>query len=168
MALTDLTTYLDWPGLTQVFRVERTWRARGTTKRAVQYGITRLYSETGTPALCAAAARQWGDRGPAAPAQRRDLRRRRQPRPCRAGPHRAGAAAGCHLCCIVMGQTPVSAQERASRNCFVRHARIGLQGMYSAVSSSVYASLHSAVRQCITRNDVSKWQPDDATGTKRL
>jgi predicted transposase YbfD/YdcC len=42
VATTDLTAYLDWPGIAQVFRVERTWTAHGVTKQAVQYGITSL------------------------------------------------------------------------------------------------------------------------------
>jgi len=41
-ASTDLNGYLDWPGLGQVFRLERTWRERGVDKRAVHYGITSL------------------------------------------------------------------------------------------------------------------------------
>ena len=35
VASTDLTAYLDWPGLAQVFRLERTWRERGTAKHAL-------------------------------------------------------------------------------------------------------------------------------------
>jgi len=42
VASTDFNDYLDWPGVAQVFRLERTWRARGRDKRAVQYGITSL------------------------------------------------------------------------------------------------------------------------------
>lgn len=42
VASTDLNHYLDWPGLAQAFRLERTWRERGTTKRAIHYGITSL------------------------------------------------------------------------------------------------------------------------------
>lgn len=41
-ASTDLTGYLDWPGLAQVFRLERTWREQGTPHRALRYGITSL------------------------------------------------------------------------------------------------------------------------------
>ena len=48
-ASTDLTAYLDWPGLAQVFRLEHTWRVRGTTKRTLHYGITSLAPETGPP-----------------------------------------------------------------------------------------------------------------------
>ncbi len=33
VASTDLTGYLDWPGLAQVFRLERTWREHGQTTR---------------------------------------------------------------------------------------------------------------------------------------
>lgn len=42
IASTDLNAYLDWPGVAQVFRLERTWRERGIPKRAVHYGITSL------------------------------------------------------------------------------------------------------------------------------
>lgn len=42
VASTDLNTYLDWPGVAQVFRLERTWRERGQAKRVVRYGITSL------------------------------------------------------------------------------------------------------------------------------
>lgn len=42
VASTDLNHYLDWPGLAQVFRLERTWRERGEDHRAIHYGITSL------------------------------------------------------------------------------------------------------------------------------
>jgi predicted transposase YbfD/YdcC len=42
IASTDLTDYLAWPGAPQVFRLERTWREHGQTKRARHYGITSL------------------------------------------------------------------------------------------------------------------------------
>ena len=42
VASTDLTAYLDWPHLAQVFQLERTWRQGGTDHRAVHYGITSL------------------------------------------------------------------------------------------------------------------------------
>jgi len=45
---TDLVGYLDWPGLAQVFRVERTWWEQGKQKRQVRYGITSLPPEIGT------------------------------------------------------------------------------------------------------------------------
>ncbi len=45
IASTDLVGYSDWPGLAQVFRVERTWQERGEAKRAVRYGITSLPCE---------------------------------------------------------------------------------------------------------------------------
>jgi predicted transposase YbfD/YdcC len=44
LASTDLTGYLDWPDVAQVFRLERTWRDQGTPKRTVHYGITSLPS----------------------------------------------------------------------------------------------------------------------------
>lgn len=48
-ASTDLTDYLDWPGLAQVFRVEHTWRVGEQAKREVQYGITSLTPVAGPP-----------------------------------------------------------------------------------------------------------------------
>ena len=42
IASTDLADYLDWPGVTQVFRLERTWREHGKRHRALHYGITSL------------------------------------------------------------------------------------------------------------------------------
>jgi predicted transposase YbfD/YdcC len=42
VASTDLNGYLDWPGLAQVFRLERTWRAGGVAHRQVTYGVTSL------------------------------------------------------------------------------------------------------------------------------
>ncbi|MCL5960283.1 MAG: ISAs1 family transposase, partial [Chloroflexi bacterium] len=42
IASTDLVGYCDWPGLAQVFRLERTWQERGKTNQEVQYGITSL------------------------------------------------------------------------------------------------------------------------------
>lgn len=49
IATTDLTAWSDWPGLTQVFRIERTWREHGQPKRAVHHGITSLDPVRGTP-----------------------------------------------------------------------------------------------------------------------
>lgn len=49
IASTDLTTYLGWPGLAQVFRIERTWQEHGQAKRAIHYGITSLDPEAGPP-----------------------------------------------------------------------------------------------------------------------
>ena len=49
VASTDLTDYLDWPGLAQVCRLERIWHEHGEVKRALHYGITSLRPETGTP-----------------------------------------------------------------------------------------------------------------------
>lgn len=42
IASTDLTGYLDWPGVAQVFRLERTWRERGSAHRQLTYGVTSL------------------------------------------------------------------------------------------------------------------------------
>jgi predicted transposase YbfD/YdcC len=50
IASTDLTSYLDWPGVRQVFRLERTWCAAGKAKQTLRYGITSL-----TPAAANAA-----------------------------------------------------------------------------------------------------------------
>jgi len=47
---TDLTGYLDWPGVAQVFRLERRWRAGGTCHRALHYGITSLTPAQADPA----------------------------------------------------------------------------------------------------------------------
>jgi predicted transposase YbfD/YdcC len=49
VASTDLNGYLAWPGLGQVFRLERTWRERGKAKRALHYGITSLPPDAGPP-----------------------------------------------------------------------------------------------------------------------
>lgn len=49
IASTDLTAYLDWPGLAQVFRLQRTWREHGATKHALRYGSTSLSPRTGPP-----------------------------------------------------------------------------------------------------------------------
>jgi predicted transposase YbfD/YdcC len=42
IASTDLTAYLDWPGLAQVFRLERSWRTNDGAHRTIRYGITSL------------------------------------------------------------------------------------------------------------------------------
>ncbi len=44
-ASTELNDYLDWPGVAQVFMVERYWQEGGATKQAVRYGITSLPSQ---------------------------------------------------------------------------------------------------------------------------
>jgi predicted transposase YbfD/YdcC len=49
IASTDLVGYLDWPGHTQVFRIERTWWEQRERKQQVRYGITSLPPEIGTP-----------------------------------------------------------------------------------------------------------------------
>ncbi len=54
---TDLDGYLDWPGVAQVFRLERTWRERHQSKRTVCYGITSLGPEHAT-AACLLALRR--------------------------------------------------------------------------------------------------------------
>lgn len=50
IASTDLRGYLDWPGVTQVVRVERTWREQGQPKRQVRYGVTSLPPTVGPAA----------------------------------------------------------------------------------------------------------------------
>jgi predicted transposase YbfD/YdcC len=50
IASTDLDGYLDWPGVRQVFRLERTWRERGKAKRVLHYGITSLTPADADPA----------------------------------------------------------------------------------------------------------------------
>lgn len=57
IASTDLRDYLDWPGAQQVFRLERSWRERGTPKRTVHYGITSLAPEQADPARLLAVRR---------------------------------------------------------------------------------------------------------------
>lgn len=57
IASTDLRDYLDWPGAQQVFRLERSWRERGTLKRTVHYGITSLAPEQADPARLLAVRR---------------------------------------------------------------------------------------------------------------
>ena len=49
IASRDLHGYLDWPGVQQVFRLERTWREHGTPKRALHYGITSLAPAAADP-----------------------------------------------------------------------------------------------------------------------
>jgi len=49
IASTDLTGYSDWPGLAQVFPIERTWQEHGVEKRQTEYGITSLGPDCGTP-----------------------------------------------------------------------------------------------------------------------
>lgn len=61
VASTDLNDYLDWPGLGQVFRLERTWRERGKAKRALHDGSTSLPPIAGPPARLLALKRgHWG------------------------------------------------------------------------------------------------------------
>ena len=50
IATMDLDGYLDWPGVQQVFRLERTWREHGMPKRALHYGITSLTPQASNPA----------------------------------------------------------------------------------------------------------------------
>jgi predicted transposase YbfD/YdcC len=52
--------YLDWPGLGQVFMVERTWWERGERKTAVRYGITSLPAAVAdAPRLLALVRSHW-------------------------------------------------------------------------------------------------------------
>jgi predicted transposase YbfD/YdcC len=50
VASTDLTDYLDWPYLAQVFRLARTWREHSVAKRELHYGISSLSPTAGPPA----------------------------------------------------------------------------------------------------------------------
>jgi predicted transposase YbfD/YdcC len=60
IASTDLVGYVDWPGLAQAFRLERTWQERGTERREVRYGITSLPPVAGSPRrLLALRRRHW-------------------------------------------------------------------------------------------------------------
>jgi predicted transposase YbfD/YdcC len=45
VASIDLVGYSDWPHLAQVFRLERTWREKGKTKREIRFGVTSLPRE---------------------------------------------------------------------------------------------------------------------------
>ena len=61
VASTDLNDYCGWPGLAQVFRLERTWRERGEAKRALHYGITSLPPQHADAARLLALKRgHWG------------------------------------------------------------------------------------------------------------
>ena len=48
-ATTDLVGYSDWPGLAQVFRLERTWNAAGSDQHVVRYGVTSLPPDVAGP-----------------------------------------------------------------------------------------------------------------------
>ncbi len=48
IATADPLALPDWPGIAQIFRIERTWRQKGTEHRQVRYGITSLPREIGT------------------------------------------------------------------------------------------------------------------------
>lgn len=50
IATTDLVGYSDWPGLAQVFRLERTWHEDGSKQHAVHYGVTSLPPAVAGPA----------------------------------------------------------------------------------------------------------------------
>lgn len=42
VASTDLTGYLAWPGVAQVFRLHRSWSEKGVAKQELHYGLTSL------------------------------------------------------------------------------------------------------------------------------
>lgn len=46
---TDLNDYSDWPGVAQVFRVERRWQHQQQVHQTVHYGITSLPPEVAGP-----------------------------------------------------------------------------------------------------------------------
>jgi predicted transposase YbfD/YdcC len=48
-ATTDLVGYSDWPGLAQVFHLERSWHADDRDQHAVHYGVTSLPPEVAGP-----------------------------------------------------------------------------------------------------------------------
>lgn len=48
IATADPLALPDWPGVAQIFRIERTWREKGVEHRQVRYGITSLPGEIGT------------------------------------------------------------------------------------------------------------------------
>ena len=61
VASTDLTTYLDWPGHTQVLRIERSWQEHETRHRSVSYAITSLAPDRADAAQLLALKRvHWG------------------------------------------------------------------------------------------------------------
>jgi predicted transposase YbfD/YdcC len=61
VASTDLTDYLDWPGLAQVFRLDHHWSEKGLTKQERHYGITSLTPQAGPPdQLLALKRAHWG------------------------------------------------------------------------------------------------------------
>lgn len=49
VASTDLSAYLDWPGVAQVFRLRRTWHEQGRRQEVVHYGLTSRAPEVGAP-----------------------------------------------------------------------------------------------------------------------
>jgi predicted transposase YbfD/YdcC len=48
IATADPLALPDWPGVAQIFRIERSWREKGKEHRQVRYGITSLPREIGT------------------------------------------------------------------------------------------------------------------------
>jgi predicted transposase YbfD/YdcC len=61
VASTDLTDYLDWPGVAQVFRLDRSWAEQGMAKQERHYGITSLTPHAGPPdRLLALKRAHWG------------------------------------------------------------------------------------------------------------
>ncbi len=61
VASTDLTDYLDWPGVAQVFRLHHTWSETGVAKQERHYGITSLTPQAGPPARLLTLKRaHWG------------------------------------------------------------------------------------------------------------
>lgn len=57
-ATTDLLGYSDWPGLAQVFRLERGWYEDGIKQHATHYGVTSLPPEVAGPARLLALKRE--------------------------------------------------------------------------------------------------------------
>jgi predicted transposase YbfD/YdcC len=48
IAIADPLALPAWPGIAQIFRIERTWRENGREHRQIRYGITSLPQEIGT------------------------------------------------------------------------------------------------------------------------
>jgi len=60
VASCELNDYLDWPGLAQVLRIERTWWARGKRHAAVRYALTSLPADVAdAPRLLALVRGHW-------------------------------------------------------------------------------------------------------------
>jgi predicted transposase YbfD/YdcC len=59
-ASTALDGYLDWPGVRQVCKIERTVRCKGQVRREIRYGITSLGPRVGPTRLLRLWRGHWG------------------------------------------------------------------------------------------------------------